>query len=213
MKIKLIAMAILAFLMIGCSKRVIVHVPVTPGMTAEQIKDAEGQAIARQQLEERRRKVENSQENWKQRLGLNCPDGGYENVVIHPRLGNEARWLPSTGFRIVRRQVYVLRAINTEDGLIDIHDTLGLVVHNMCAKGSITLIRSLPGTELGMIQTRNSYYQNEQVFWLAGGITSQKSLGLVRSPVGSLYTNSWQRRTDDVWEISLRPSNGQFYRK
>src|SRR6185503_17569451 len=138
--------------------------------------------------------------------------GGYEEVVIGQRLGRESYWLPTSPFKpFVRRQIYVLRATNTEDGTVDLEDTQGLVVHNMCAKGSITLLKSLEGSELGSFLQTSSTSNTMDVMWFAGGVTNKNVLGRVQSPRGVLYTNSWQQRQDAGWSIKLSADNGKFY--
>ena len=153
--------------------------------------------------------------HWKTRLGLFCPVGGYDNVVIEPRLGDESRWLPPTPLKgFLRRTVFVLRATNTEKGEVNIEDTAGLVVRNLCPGGSITLVRSLGGSELGSFgvqTTHNSYDFSLDVFWFASGVTTANKFGRIQSPRGVLYTYASRQRQDEGWSIRLVDENGRFF--
>ncbi len=204
----LVAISILS----GCVKTR--YVVVSPDQIQARIKknqETQAQIAARQIAGEM---VDNSQQQrWKRKLGLFCPIGGYEGVKIHPQLGLESRWLPPTplgGF--IRRTIYVLRATNTEDGPLDIEDTHNVLVANMCAKGSISLVKSMEGSELAHwgVQTMSNSYSMD-VVWKAGGVTSKYILGYVESQRGVLYSNSWQQRQDATWLIKLKNENGKFF--
>lgn len=144
-----------------------------------------------------------NQAKYKMRLGLSCPFGGEDAVVVDSRLGDETRHLgvANAAKSIFRRPVFVLRAKNSENGLIDIEDTQGIVVKNLCPGGSITLAKSMPPVSNGHIS----------VFWMANGINASGELGQDISPTGSLWNNSWQYRRDANWIVRLEKQTGRFF--
>lgn len=138
-------------------------------------------------------------------LGLSCPVGGAEEVEVHNRLGGEAKYLGigNATKLLFARQVFVLRARNAESGPVDIEDSQGVVVKNMCPKGSITLAKSLMLFTSGYVDA----------FWTANGINSRGEVGQDISPRGILYNNSWREREDSNWVIQLKVQTGGFFER
>lgn len=205
--------AILAALLAsGCARTVYVAVPA--GATPEQ-KEAAVKAVEQSDKEKKVAKEIEKQiktnEEWtkkqaqyKLRLGLSCPIGGYDGVEISSRLGNEANYLgPANSAKMMfGRPVYVLGATNAEDGQINILDTQGVVVSNMCPLGSITLIKSIPSFSPGYVR----------IFWRAIGINEREEIGQAESPSATLYNNnSWQMRQDANWIVRLTNQTGGFF--
>lgn len=148
---------------------------------------------------------ERNQVVTKMSLGLSCPVGGAEKVEVHNRLGSEAKYLGigNATKLLFARQVFVLRVRNGESGSVDIEDTQGVVVRNMCPKGSITLTKSLMPFTSGYVDA----------FWTANGINSKGDVGQDVSPRGVLYNNSWRAREDANWVIQLKVQTGGFFER
>lgn len=147
---------------------------------------------------------EEDQHRYKIALGLECPVGGYETVEIHNRLGSEAKYLGvgNAAKFTFRRNIVVLRAHNTESGVVHIADTQGVVVRDMCPMGTITLAKTLLPLVVGGMD----------VFWIATGINSRGELGQSQSQRAMLWSqNWWQFRQDGIWNIQLQSQSGGFF--
>ncbi len=189
----------------GCRKTLIVHVPVSPGMSKTEVvkaeKEATRQAVAEKKMEEHASKAvrqivrrATQQNEWKQEFALSCPYGGYERVIIHPHLGDQFTYWRGGGAQkiLMRRVVMVHRAMNPYTNLpCTLLEGGQLAVSNMCPGGSITLVSSIPPVVGGRAR---------QVIWTAEAMIEGRLAHSESSP-GMI----WQG--DMWWEVQMnRPS-------
>ncbi|MFH1720109.1 MAG: hypothetical protein ABH856_00665, partial [Patescibacteria group bacterium] len=177
---KLLFLTLLVVFVGGCAKRTIVYVPVSLGASKAEVEAAEKVAVQEaKRVEDNARMVE-KQTRWKAQAGLSCPFGGYDEVVIHPALGNEFKHWNGGGVAgfLIRRYVMVHRAKNPYTNMtLDITNGGEPAVSRMCPGGSITLVQSMPPFNGG-------YYL--RVIWTAEGIVGEK-LAYGDSSPGTLY--------------------------
>jgi len=210
MKKALIFVVWALFFVSGCGRK-IVYVPVSAGTMPQEIRTAGGAETTAQETRDAEKRARVNQRwaekqiQYKLRLGLSCPVGGYEAVEIHNRLGDQANYLGSAyaAKTIFAHPVYVLLATNAEPEPVDLLDTQGTVVKNMCPGGSIMLAKSIPPFSPGYVR----------IFWVANGINAQGQIGQDTSPAATVYNNSWRMRQDANWVIQLRNRTGGFFKK
>jgi hypothetical protein len=144
------------------------------------------------------------QENqWKRQLGLYCPAGGRENVIIHAELGRHAGRVGGGLFeRIVRARYMAVATFYNANVVSRVANYNNQpMVSNMCPSGNILLADVLPA-DAGMIigAGANSSPTWQTMFWTvswySGGRTQQ-----VTSPSVSLWVWNQQRTTPFVWDI------------
>ncbi len=199
MKHTLITFFATILLMVGCDGRK-VAAPQPPPTPKPSVSAEKAEKVNQQWAKD--------QAVYKMRLGLECPAGGASQVEIHNRLGRETGYVgTSNGTKLLfRRQTYVVRAINSEGGPVDIHDPEGVVVRNMCPKGTITLVTSMPPLVVGR---RTSW-------WMATGLNRAGLVGEDMSPTASLLSGNGNRggqrfRIDRQWIIRIGDVTGGFF--
>ena len=95
-----------------------------------------------------------SQEEWKGRLGLTCPDQeSYDRVVVSHWAANQR-----THYNIVHASIVVFNNTNGPQNIFEDGLRTSPVIENLCPGGSITLERSLnlPHTNLDISWTARS---------------------------------------------------------
>lgn len=145
------------------------------------------------------------QDRWKVAFALDCPIGGYENVQIRPRLGKETLyWTGGGKYKIIfRRPILVHRAKNPYDNMtVNITDGEGYLVRNMCAGGTITLVKSMEF--LGG--------QYLQVYWTAEGVVDGRiAYGDSPSAQLSAYDSQYEpKKKPPSWIMNLGRVDRKF---
>lgn len=202
----------------GCRKTLVVHVPVSPGMSKEATlkaeKEATRQAVAEKKTEEAAAKAvreiarrARQQAEWKQGFSLYCPLGGYERVVIEPHLGDQLTyWRGGGRYKFAfRRPVFVHRMHNPYDQVSPrILEGGILAVSNMCPGGSLTLVSSMNRFVDGNIK---------RVVWNAEGHLEGR-LARDESSPGILWDGQTlfepTRINEWTWELNFKKTNKVF---
>ncbi len=188
-------LAILAILFVGCATKkrpAKSRVPMRPLSQADVDQLRAWSAL---------RTVE-TQERWKRDLGLECPQGGRENVIISPELGRHA--FRVGGNRAARfffaRYMGLVETSNRYDETVDISGNARPVVYNMCPHGTITLVAVL-GFEAGIVGGANSYSSQDFV-WTARRVVDGKFYYGVSERM-SLYIYQWEKEKVAHWVMEV----------
>ena len=145
--------------------------------------------------------IKSYQPEWKSKLGLLCPDGGKDDVVVQPALGRQLEaWIGGGGFVmnvLSSRYVMLNRVKNPYHNLrLNITNGAQVVVTDMCPGGSITLVQSMPFLP-SMLSGSNT---SLRVIWTAEGEKDGRMAYGEISP-GTLYSGTYN------WEaVAKRPT-------
>jgi hypothetical protein len=220
-------LAILPLIFLGgcATKRMVVHVPVTPGMSEKEIKAADKAAVQKSKQEEAVANFWSNQDLWKSQLALSCPLDDidrtqYKNVVIYLELAHQYRAWRGTGVMgvLYNRYVMVHRAKNPYTNMVlDITNGGQPVVKSMCPGGSITLVQSMPafpggGVPTGLFTFGNGGYNSLRVTWTAEGIVDGR-LAYGDSSPGTLYQGWYNTEAvamRPTWIMDLNRVDKQF---
>lgn len=190
----------------GCTKRILVHVPVTPGMSQKEIKAAEKEAVAEEKRVQESARWMKEQTRWKQQFVLSCPLGGYDKVIVHPALGSQyLYWKGGGSMKVIfRRYVMVHRVKNPYTNIApDITNGGEKVISGLCPGGSITLVASIPPITGG---------RSMQVIWTAEGIVDGR-LAYDESSPGYIWQGGYNWETQmnrHSWVIRLDRVDRRF---
>jgi hypothetical protein len=152
------------------------------------------------------RKWAEDQAKYKLRLGLSCPLGGAENVVIYPELGRQFEYWNGGGVKgfMLRRYVMVHRAKNPYTNMtLDITNGGEKVIENLCPGGSITLVQSMAPIVDGW---------ERRVQWTAEGIVDGR-LAYGDSSPGVLYQGWYNHEATAMrptWVMDLNRVDKKF---
>lgn len=190
-------LAILATLLVflgGCATKNqrSVQTPIRPLSQEE--------AVARR--EQKALKYVGFQEKWKESLGLDCPSGGRENVIISDELGREA--FRVGGNRVAKfllaRYTGLVEVSNPYDETVTISEGGRLMVSNMCPHGTITLAASL-GFLAGTVSGSSGYYSQDFV-WTARRVVGGRFYYGVSQRM-SLYIYQWEKEKKAQWVMEV----------
>ena len=143
------------------------------------------------------------QERWKAALGLECPQGGRENVIISQRLGSDAFRVGGNGVArfLLARYMGLVEVTNPYNETVSINEGGRPMVYNMCPNGSITLVAVL-GWDAGILGGNNGGYSSEEFVWTARRfVNGHQYYGV--SQYLSLYVYQWQRERKVQWVMKV----------
>jgi|GEM_PF-2346368 len=143
------------------------------------------------------------QERLKNRLNLNCPDGGWENVVITGDLvGNAFRVSGNRAARfLLARYMGLVETINPYDEVVHISEGGRPVVYNMCPHGNITLPAVL-SSHAGVIDIWGRSHSSEEFVWTARRfVNGHLYYGVSRKM--SLYVYQWRKEKKAQWVMKV----------
>ena len=188
-KILFLSSVLVAFLASGCTR--VIYVSAPAGATTEQKKAAEKSA-----------RLEAQQERLKQRLNLDCPDGGRKNVMIGGDLVGNAFRVSGNGVArfLLARYMGLVEVTNPYNETVHISEGGRPVVRDMCPHGTVTLPAVL-GWDAGIMGGRNSYSGEELVWTATRFVNGHLYYGV--SQYMSLYVYQWQKEKKVQWVMRV----------